>query len=132
MNQWDRFSSAVRQLHDSFDHPDVEIYNYSDGYDPSTGKIDWGDPTLAATISAEVVERTSTPEASEVVGPEGQEENLDATVFLRDDEAPTIHEMGDDDTKPTEIVDPRTDKTYAVVDAFPEDNGLIRLTCVES
>lgn len=132
VGKWERFESSVRRLHDDFNHPDVEIRNYSGGYDPSTGDIDWGDPVVDATIPAEVVERTSTPEASEVVGPEGQEENLDATVFIRDDVSVTINEMGDDDTKPTEIRDPRTDTVYAVVDSFPEDNGLIRLSCIES
>lgn len=131
MTKWDRFNASVRRLHDDFEHPSCDVYNYSGGYDPSTGETDWT-RELAGTVEAEITETPSAPEAREVVTPSGQQEDVDADIFIRDDTGITIYEVGDDDAKPTEIEDPRDGTVYAVVEAFDEDNGLIRLTCVES
>lgn len=131
MTKWDRFESSVRRLHDDFEHPDCDIYNYSGGYDPDTGDVDWT-RELAGTVSAEITETPSSPEARDVVGPGGQQEDVDADIFIRDDTGLSISEVGDEDAKPTEVEDSRDDTVYIVVEAFDEDNGQIKLTCVES
>lgn len=129
VDKWDRFESSIRRLHDDFNHWDAEIYNYTGGYDPGTGEIDWT-RSLAGEVEAEVTETPSTPEARDVVGPGGQQEDVDADIFIPDNTGITIFEVGDDDSKPTEVE--ANDNVYVVVEAFDEDNGLIRLTCVES
>lgn len=129
VDKWTRFKSSVRRLHDDLNHHDVDIYNYSGGYDPSDGSTDWT-RSLAASVEAEVTETPSTPEAREVVSPSGQDEDVDADIFIPDDTGVSIFEVGEDDSKPTEIEHGST--VYIVVEAFDEDNGLIRLTCVET
>lgn len=130
MGKWDRFESAVKRLHADFDHPSVDIYTYSGGYDQSTGEINWT-RSLAGSTTADVVEATSTREATQVVGPEGQQQDVDAEIWIPDDTGISIDEVGDDDTKPTEV-EPPDGTVYIVVEKFDEGNGLVRLVCVES
>lgn len=130
VDKWERFSASVKRMHDDFNHHDVTIYLYTGGYDPSTGEIEWTRDG-GTSVEAEVTETPSTPEAREVVGPDGQNEDVDADIFIPDDTGLSIDEVGDDDSRPTEV-EMSDGTTFVVVEAFDEDNGLIRLTCVES
>lgn len=124
---YDTFADTVRKYHtDVFDLPLVTVHNFTGGYDPATGHADDWTRDSGTDIPAEVVV-PSTP--TTVVGPDGNESEVKARVYVRDDAPVTFYAVDAENQRPTEIV--YDDSQYVVAERHDEQNGLLRLLCVE-
>ena len=126
---WGTFRERVRAAHtQSFDLPAVSVHNFSGGYDPATGETDtWADDG-GADVPAEVVVPDNPTMAT---GPDGQEAEVEFRAYIRDTAPVDIYGVGNDaDRRPTEVA--HGGERYVVADAFDEDNGMVRLLCVEA
>lgn len=124
---YDKFAETIREFHSEvFDFQAVTVYNFTGGYDPATGYADDWTRDDGTDIPAEV-SVPSTP--TTVVGPDGNESEVKARIYVRDDAPADFYAVDTENHRPTEIV--VGDTTYVVAEKHAENNGLVRLLCVE-
>lgn len=124
---WDEFRRTTRGLHDAFDWRDVTVERVTETYDTATGDDDVSVSELAESpIRAEVTRPDASPDAGRDVT--GAESAVDAEVYVRDD---TGIAWQSPDERPDRVTDTLTGVTYDVYEVSNEDNGLLRLDCIE-
>lgn len=127
MVDWDAFERTVEKAHDDvFDFPDVDVYNYENGYEPSTGKTSWDEVYEGAFP----IEMTSPTDPRLVTGPDGQDVRVRFLGFVRSDAGFAIRAVGDEPHRPTELE--YDGSRYVVAESHDEGNGLVRLVLVKS
>lgn len=122
---WDKLDDTTRRFHSEvFDFPDVDVYNFDDGYDPETGKEQWTEVHEGSFP----IEMVAPSEARMTSGPEGQETRIDFRAFARDDAGFDVYEVDDENSRPTEI-EHQGDR-YLVSESFDEGNGVLRMLLI--
>lgn len=126
---WDSFRDTVRDAHSNqFDFDEIDVVNFSGGYDPETGETDdWSEKTPYPTVDAEV---TTPNEPAETTGPDGQQTTVSRRVRIRDDTGETIHPIGTENYRPTELDIHGT--RYVVAEQLHSGDGLLTLLVVET
>lgn len=129
-NPWETFAETMRQSDELFDVATVTVYNYSGGYDETTGETDWTrGPGTDIRAQVAIAQPSVTSDASGL-----QTEDGDADMLVRDDVEShygiTLYPIGTKDQKATEVE--YQDRTFLIADVIDQRNGLKLIPMVEA
>lgn len=124
-NFYEKTSGVVQRAHKTLAH-DVTVVNYEWDADAQTNEYADG---AWVESSRETVSGTLRDASLDDVrnGPEGQELSADTVIFVAADVSP-VRTGTDDESRATEFIDGRTNKTYEAVNVKNEGSLLRVLT----